>query len=129
MADDVIETLAKLKPAAANRDAILFAAGRASARLGPWRLLLAGLVIQQAVLISIWTTPKAPEKIVYVKADVPGEPAPPDTQPAIPVPPSTPRRGPDFSLLNLDPQIPEPIPSASIVPEQHWTVRTSLSDL
>ncbi len=129
MADDVIEALARLKPAAANRDAILFAAGRASARRGPWRLLLAGLVIQQAVLISIWTTPKTPETIVYVKADVPGEPAPPDPLPAIPEPPSIAPRSTGPWLLNLDPQSPEPIPSASIVPEQHWTVRTSLSDL
>lgn len=129
MADDVIETLAKLKPTAPDRDAILFAAGRASARRGPWRLLLVGLVIQQAVLISIWTAPKTPEKIVYLNTEVMGEPAPPDSQSAIPESPSIAPRGSGPSLLNLDPQSSEPIPSASIIPEQHWTVRTSLSDL
>ena len=129
MADDVIDRLAKLKPSAPDRDAMLFAAGRASARRGPWRLLLVGLVIQQAVLISIWTAPKAPEKIVYLSVEAMGERVPDDSQPAIPEPPSAPSRGPGFSLLNLDPQSSEPIPGASIVPEQHWTVRTSLSDL
>jgi hypothetical protein len=128
MADDVIDRLAKLKPAAPDRDAMLFAAGRASARRGPWRLLLVGLVIQQAVLIWIWTLPKEPENIVYLKAESIGQPSPSDPQSAPAEAPSVSPRGP-ASLLNLDQQSSEPIPSSSIAPEQHWTVRTTLSDL
>ncbi len=129
MADDVIDALAKLKPAAPDRDAILFAAGRASARRGPWRLLLVGLVIQQAVLISIWISPKERGSVLPGMPLPIGPPVDVDPQPVIPESPSVAPRGSGPSLLDLDPQSPDPIPGASIIPEQHWTIRTSFSDL
>ncbi len=129
MADDVIDRLAKLKPAAPDRDALLFAAGRASARRGPWRLLLVGLVIQQAVLISIWSSPKEPTRNRDPMWDPVGLPVPLEPRPSVPEPPSSAPRGGAASLLNLNPESPDPIPTAAVVPEHHWTVRTPLSDL
>lgn len=120
---DVIETLAKLQPAVPNRDAILFAAGRASVRRAPaWKLLVAGLTVQHAFLLGFWFTPQKRGEVVYLReAEAPApipESAPPEI-PAVPFDRSA-------SLLNLNPQSAEPVPTASVVPEEHWTVRTEL---
>ena len=126
MADDVIETLAKLKPAAPDRDAILFAAGRASARRSPvWIWTSIGLMVSQAVLLGLGIQPANPHRPVETVATEAPMTAP---APAIPQTPSLPFDR-SASLWNLDPPTPEPVPSASAVPEAHWTARTNLSDL
>ncbi len=119
MADDVIETLAKLKPTAPDRDAILFAAGRASARRSPiWKWLTIGLIVSNAVLFTLWLLPdKTPGHPVmplpsdedFLRTD-PERPSPSSDRPA--------------SLLNFHPPVPESVPTSSVVPEQHWTART-----
>ena len=126
MADDVIETLAKLKPAAADRDAILFAAGRASARRSPiWKWISAGLVVSHLVLLFVWRTNEQPTSPLEVERlrDLPA-----DSQPAPAEVPSIPYDR-NASLLNHNPPMPESVPTSSVVPEQHWTARTNPSDL
>ena len=126
MADDVIETLAKLKPATPDRDAILFAAGRASARHSPaWIWTSIGLMVSQAVLLGLWIQPANSQRPVE---KVPAEAPMTAPTPAIPETPSLPFDR-SATLWNLDPPTPEPVPSASVVPEAHWTARTNLSDL
>ena len=120
---DVIETLAKLKPARPDRDAILFAAGRASGRRAPaWKLLVAGLAVQQALLLGIWFSPEQRGEVVYPKeAEAPPpipESAPPET-PTVPFDRSA-------TLWNLEAESTQPVPTASVVPEEHWTARTPI---
>lgn len=123
MADNVIGTLAKLKPAAPNRDAILFAAGRASVRRAPARKwLIAGLAIQQVILLGLWFSHEKHHEVVYPK-ETEASTLPPES-PTLETPSVPFDRSP--SLLNLNPQSAEPVPTASVVPEEHWTVRTDL---
>lgn len=122
MADDVIETLAKLKPAAPDRDAILFAAGRASVR-GPWMWISAALLLSHLVLPIVWIATENRIRPLPPEWIPPSEPPP-----AIPDMPSVPFNR-DASLLNLDPPMSESVPTASVVPEQHWTARTNPSEL
>ena len=126
MADDVIETLAKLKPAAPDRDAILFAAGRASARSPSiWKWLSAALLVSQLILLKVWIATEKQSHPVQPQPDwnLPAEPAP-----AVPETPSAPFDR-NASLLNLNPPMPESVPTSSVVPEQHWTARSNPSDL
>ena len=119
MADDVIETLARLKPAAANRDAILFAAGRASARRSPtWKWLTIGLMVSNLLVLRVWLSPE--------KATEPRRPDP--MWPVVPPEIETPSAPVDrsASLWNLDAKSSEPVPTSAVVPEEHWTARTPI---
>jgi len=121
MADDVIQTLAKLKPAAPNRDAILFAAGRASAKRSPiWKWLSFGLIATHLLLILVWLTPeKASGPIpIPVLAEENSELTKPDS-PSVPFDRSA-------TLWDLDAESTQLVPTASIVPEEHWTARTPI---
>ena len=123
MADELIETLAKLKPARPNRDAILFAAGQAAGRgSSVWKWLSIVLMVSHAVLLGIWLTPpNLAEKIPV-----------PEQQPDSVEPKRPNSESPEFefsrstSLLNLEVKISEPIPTMSVVPEEHWTVRSPI---
>ena len=58
MADDVIDALSKLKPAEPDRNAILFAAGRASAQHpAAWKWLACGLMATQLFTAALWMRP------------------------------------------------------------------------
>ena len=57
--DPLIDKLAQFSPAASSidRDAMLFAAGRASApRSQTWKALAAGLAFSQAAMVVLWLT-------------------------------------------------------------------------
>ncbi len=121
MADGVIETLAKLKPAAANRDAILFAAGRASARRSPvWKWLSLVLIATNLLFLLVRLTPEQSRDPIAIPLSA-GD----NFEPSIPEAPSNPI---DHSarLWNFEPENSEPVPTASIVPEEHWTARTPI---
>ena len=121
MADDVIETLAKLKPAEVNRDAILFAAGRATAERSPiWKWLSFGLIATDLMLLRLWLTPeKLPGPIsIPSLAEENSEQTKPDS-PSVPFDRSA-------TLWNLEFESTQPVPTASVVPEEHWTARTPI---
>ncbi len=121
MADNVIDTLAKLKPAAVNRDAILFAAGRATAKRSPiWKWLSFGLIATNLLLLRVWLTPEtAPGPIsIPVLTEENSERSQPEL-PSVPFDRSA-------TLWNLEAESPQPVPTASVVPEEHWTVRTPI---
>ena len=65
MADDVTR-LAKFSPSPADRDAILYAAGRASApSRRPWQAAVAGLVLLQVATVAAWlASPATPRAVV-----------------------------------------------------------------
>ncbi len=126
MADDVIASLAKRKPASPDRDAILLAAGRASVRRAPaWKLLVAGLVAQHAVLLGLWFSPGKPDPRDNIRPLKETEDRPPAAEEPRPEFPSVPFER-SASLFDLDPPPTVPVPTASVVPEGHWTVRTEL---
>ena len=80
MADDVT-SLAKFTPSPADRDAILYAAGRASApSRRPWQTAVAGLVLLQAATVVAWQLTPAPTPVVaepvLTPVVVPDEPRP-----------------------------------------------------
>lgn len=126
MADDVIEALARLKPAAANRDAILFAAGRASARRSPlWKWISAVLLVSNLIPPIVWIATEDRSRPAPLQPD--GY-SPAELAPALPEPFSVPFDR-SASLFNLDPPLSESVPTSSVVPEQHWTARTNPSDL
>jgi hypothetical protein len=78
---DVAADLKGFTPAAPNRDALLFAAGRASApRRTLWKWLVVGLMVSNAVTLAVllWPKPEVPVPVV---------PDPPDVVDPIPVRP------------------------------------------
>ena len=83
---DPIPALSKFTPAAANRDDLLFAAGRASARIpARWKWLAGLLTVTQTATLALWLWPK-PEPAT-VEVPVPPTAVVPE---ADPVPPPTP---------------------------------------
>ena len=56
MPEDVIESLSRFTPVAPDSAAMLFAAGRASARSTCWKWLVGILAITQAVTLGLWWT-------------------------------------------------------------------------
>jgi hypothetical protein len=123
MADDV-KTLAKFTPTAANRDALLFHAGRASApRRRPWMIATALLAALQLATLTAWQTRGTPEV-----------PLPPLPTPDVPTPSPTEWEPPPPSSYlalraHLDdwPKKPLPSPSGTPVPTgEPFTVRSTL---
>ena len=121
MADELTH-LAKFTPTPVDRDAILYAAGRASApSRRPWQAVCAGLLTLQAVAVAAWlaspVTPPAFAEPVPVPVVVPEEPRP--WQPPDPS---------SYLALrdHLDDPLP-PMPSGSYAPPgKPLTVRSSL---
>lgn len=123
MADELIETLSKLKPARPNRDAILFAAGQAAGRgSSVWKWLSIALMLSHVVLLGLWLTPPKLARNLPVpepQRDSVEPQRPSSESPALEFSRST-------SLINLEAKISEPIPTMSVVPEEHWTVRSPI---
>ena len=121
MADELTH-LAKFTPTPVDRDAILYAAGRASApSRRPWQAACVGLLVLQAVAVAAWlaspvTPPTVPEPLP-TPVVVPEEPRP--WQPPDPS---------SYLALrdHLDDPLP-PMPSGSYAPPgKPLTVRSSL---
>jgi hypothetical protein len=89
--DPLVQKLARLTPAssAIDRDALLFAAGRASApRTGGWKILAAGLALSQTATLGLWfmtsgasvlEQPAVPPAI-NLEESLPVSPEPPNQQ-------------------------------------------------
>ena len=120
MADDVT-TLAKFTPSPANRDAILYAAGRASApSRRPWQAAVAGLVLLQAATVA-WLAYPVTQPAVVEPSPTPLA-VPDDTRPWQPPDPSS-----YLSLMAHFDDPPPPLPSGSYAPPgQPLTMRSSL---
>lgn len=90
MTDPIPNPLAKLATftlPAPNRDELLFAAGRASARVGRWWKRVTGLLaVTQAVTLGVFLWPK--EEAIPT-------PVPPAPVPVVAVPPATPEADPE----------------------------------
>ncbi len=73
-------SLARFTPRPANRDAILYAAGRASApSRRPWQAAVAGLVLLQAATVAWLASPVPPPAVADPTPTplvIPGEPRP-----------------------------------------------------
>jgi len=128
MADDVIDILAKCKPAPVNRDAMLFAAGQAAARRKPiWKWLCFLLIGSQLATLGMWLFPNQSSMQEHQPIVSPAIEVPAAILPSV-EPWSVPwiRSG---SLQNLERTSSEPVPSSSVIPEEHWSVRTAMADL
>ena len=129
MADGVIASLATRKPASPDRDAILLAAGRASVRRAPaWKLLVAGLAVQHALLLGLWFSPGKSDRRDEIRPMKEIEDRQPAAEDIRPESPSVPFDR-SASLFDLDPPPTVPVPTASVVSERHWTARTDPSEL
>ena len=123
MADELIETLAKLTPARPNRDAILFAAGHAAGKgSSVWKWLSIVLMVSHVVLLGIWLTP--PKLTSSLREPEQHHDSMEPELPSSESPSLEFSRSP--SLLNFEVKSSEPIPTASVVPEEHWTVRSPI---
>ena len=80
MSENIAADLKGFTPTAPNRDALLFAAGRASApRRRVWKWLTAGLVATNAVTLAVLFWPKPTVPVLPLASDQPPaavEPAP-----------------------------------------------------
>lgn len=82
MSEDVTDKLTRFTPVAIDRDAMLFAAGRAAGRSSRgWKWLTLGLVATNAVTLAVLFWPKP------VLVPTPTAEPPPYTEPAEPVRP------------------------------------------
>ncbi len=91
--EDVIGKLARFTPGAVDRDAMLFAAGRASVKPPRfWKWAALGLLLSQIVTLGLWFWPKADP--------MPIAPVVPEVRPSAPDASSVPELDP-YSLLAL----------------------------
>jgi hypothetical protein len=83
MPEDVTRDLSAFTPAGLDRDAVLFAAGRAAARRwGGWKWLATGLAVTNAVTLGVLLWPKpAVEAPPAVEVPVPAVVEPVPTRP------------------------------------------------
>ena len=120
MADE-LTSLAKFTPSPADRDAILYAAGRASAPIRrPWQAAVAGLVLLQAATLLAWPVSPAPTPAV-------AEPVPtPVVVPDEPRPWQPPDPSSYLALRDHLDDPPPPLPSGSYAPPgKPLTVRST----
>jgi hypothetical protein len=104
MSEDVIGKLGRFTPTAVDRDALLFAAGRASVRPARfWKWATGVLVLSQLVTLGLWLAPK------------PEPPPPVPVIPSVPVEEHAIPKADPYSLLALR-QNPEPRSSANDSP-------------
>ena len=121
MADE-LTSLAKFTPSPADRNAILYAAGRASApSRRPWQAAVAGLVLLQAATLVAWQLTPAPTPAV-------AEPVPtPVVVPDEPRPWQPPDPSSYLALSSHLDDPPPPLPSGSYAPPgKPLTVRSTL---
>ena len=107
MPEDVIATLQAFTPATVNRDEMLFAAGKASARTPRfWKIAVAALLLSQSLTLLGWLAwPRAVtvEVQVVVPIETPREPSRPTE--------SEPPKGSYLELLRtFDIDAPAPLP-------------------
>lgn len=103
---DPISALGQLTPVGPNRDDLLFAAGRASARPSRWWKAVAGfLAVTQAITLAVllWPQPVPPTIAIPVPPAVTPEPP---TEP-VPAPPSEPDPHSYLALMHRD-EVPAP---------------------
>jgi hypothetical protein len=109
--------LKKFTPAGPNRDVLLYAAGRASARPpARWKWATGLLAVSQAVTLTLWLWPKAD----VVPLPLPALPPPVVAPDPDPVPPSPPEPYSYLALMYRDPD-PEPEPRERFVPRPERT--------
>ena len=121
MPEDVTRELKALTPVAPDRDAILFAAGKAAGRRwGGWKWLAVGLLVSNTVTLGVffWPRPIAPIPRVVVTpvpipADVPTEPHSPESY--------------SYIVLRHTTELPRPADAVPVAPSAPLTPR-SLSD-
>ena len=114
-------SLARFTPSPANRDAILYAAGRASApSRRPWQAAVAGLVLLQAATVAWLASPVPPLTVA--------EPTPtPVVVPDEPWPWQPPDPSSYLALMAHFDDPPPPLPSGIFAPPgKPLTVRGSL---
>ncbi len=105
---DPLATLSKFTPVGPNRDDLLFAAGRASARPSRrWKWATGFLAVTQAVTLALWLWPKADPTPVPIPAPV----VTPDPEPSAPPAPPDPH-----SYLALMHRDGDPEPRARFAP-------------
>jgi hypothetical protein len=115
---DPITPLSKLTPAAPNRDELLFAAGRATARPNRWwKLAVGALAVSQVATLTVWLWPRA--EPVAVPAPVPVLPAPAVSPPVdADVEPSTPPDPQSYLAFMLREGEPVRSERAPVVPDR-----------
>jgi hypothetical protein len=121
MSEPLAERLSAFTPdgSGLDRDGLLFAAGKASARPNTWWVALAGLLAAGQVATLVWLWPKPPPRVVTPAPVVAPAPAEPDEHPA-PAPP--PESSPAPSMVDRrrwteDAESPRPAPARSLVPD------------
>ena len=107
MPEDVIETLQAFTPAAVNRDEMLFAAGKASARTPRfWKFAVVALLLSQSLTLLdwlTWTHTVTVEVPAIAPIETPHEPSRPSE--------SEPQKGSYLELLRkFDIDAPAPLP-------------------
>lgn len=87
--DPVFDKLTRFTPTASdlNRDAILFAAGRASARSRRWPVIAGVLAVTQAIMLGLLLLPASPKQPPVANAPLQ------DSRPAVEQPPDYGREG------------------------------------
>ena len=121
MADE-LTSLAKFTPSPADRDAILYTAGRASApSRRPWQAACVGLLLSQVATCAWLAYPATPTPVVVEPPPMP-EVVPDEARPWVPPDPS--------SYIALRDHVEDPLtpmPSGSYAPPgKPLTVRSSL---
>lgn len=83
MSEDVMGKLGSFTPAAVDRDALLFAAGRASAKPSArWKWIAAAIAVSQCLTLGLWLAPKKSEpppvvpEVKFLEPDEPPSVAP-----------------------------------------------------
>jgi hypothetical protein len=119
--DPVFDKLTRFTPTAASldRDAILFAAGRASARSRRWPAVAGVLAVTQAITLGLLLLPRSPGQAPIAKET--HEQSPPVIAPPLEYPPD------GIIQVRSDPDHwPSEPPVANAVPSgPTWTVLTS----
>lgn len=96
---DPLATLSKFTPTGPNRDDLLFAAGRASARPSRrWKWATGFLAVTQAVTLALWLWPKADPTPVPIPIPPPAVSTDPDSV----APPSPPEPYSYLALMHRD---------------------------
>ena len=119
MPEPLAERLSAFTPdgSGLDRDGLLFAAGKASARPNTWWVALAGLLVACQVATLVWLWPK-PTPQLGAPAPAPAQaPAEPDEHPASPPESSPAPRMADSRRWTEEPRSPRPIPARSLVPD------------
>jgi hypothetical protein len=133
MSESFAEQLSQFTPdgAGLDRDALLFAAGRASARPNRGWMALAGTLAACQVLTCVLFWPKAPATISFVRDDPSNGSMPEQIQPSTPSEATEVRDLNGLAFVWKDGTLPTPAPVESMAPQSpplHAFDRSFLSD-